>query len=151
IYDGNYNPRKGVQTPSWRGKVSVIAACTPAIEDAWALNRGFGERFVQVRWPRGEGVESALSAFKQVDEPNLTQKLQKLVKTFVQSSTLAKTQVTCPDSVVKEFANHAEMAAMLRGHVIRDSHSHNRPIIDFPQIEAPTRLMKAMIQVAKGS
>jgi hypothetical protein len=147
IWDGSYSPGKGTRTMDWSGKVTVIAAVTPAIERAWAVQRELGERFVQVRWPREDGVETALSAGRQLDEPKITERFQEKIKEFVSHETLGRTPVDLPDA--HRFVYLAEIAAILRGHVVRDPNS--RTIIELPQCEAPTRLVKAMMQVAMGS
>jgi hypothetical protein len=144
IWDGHFNNIKGTKTTEWKGKVTIIAAVTPAIERAWAIQRELGERFVQVRWPREDGIETALASAKH-QQYDIVPKFQAMVRKLVDMPSLMDIKVAVPDPV--EFAYLAEMAAMLRGTVIRDTIGA-RTIIDVPQYEAPTRLMKSMIQIA---
>lgn len=145
IYDGSLYSKKGTSTVGWKGKVSVIAAVTPAIERAWAVQRDLGERFVQIRWTREDGIETAKSAMKQIDNPNIISNFQSMMKKFVDADTLPP-KIAPPN--VEDFVYLAEMAAVLRGGVIRSQGTQT--IIDVPPFEAPTRLVKAMTQVAMG-
>ena len=52
IYDGEYEKKVGNQPEimEWKGKITCIAACTPDIEDHWAVHRDMGERWLNIRW-----------------------------------------------------------------------------------------------------
>jgi hypothetical protein len=145
IWDGHFHSIKGTKTIEWKGKVTIIAAVTPAIERAWAVQRELGERFVQVRWPREDGIETANYAGKHIDNVNITKDFQTKIKQFVDISTVMDTKVELPS--ILDFSYAAEIAAILRGTVIRDT-TGIRTIIDVPQFEAPTRLVKSMILIA---
>lgn len=63
IYDGEfYKDTGGSKQLLWAGKITIIAAVTHAIEREWLLMRDMGERFLTVRWPRGDGREQARRA-----------------------------------------------------------------------------------------
>jgi len=143
IYDGKYAPKKGTKTMDWSGKVSVVAAVTSAIERASEIQRDLGERFVQVRWPREDGVATADKAADQVDHSVIINKLTILIKNLIGVETLP-TKVSPPDKSL--FTHLAELVAVLRGPVIRA----NGKIIDVPEPEAPTRIMQAMMQITMG-
>ena len=146
IYDGSYDPKKGVKVPAWSGKVTIIAAATPAIERAWAVQRELGERFVQVRWSRQDGVAMARAAGRQVGHhKQIGQELRRLSKDLIEGAMKIKAERPEPE----EFAWLAEMTARLRAHVVRDNDA-KRTIIDVPEPEAPTRLTMVMAQIARG-
>jgi len=147
IWDGYYNPGKGTTTLEWRGKVTIIAAATPALERAWGVQRELGERFIQVRWAREDGIETAFAAATHLNNPQIVPIFKSKIKKFVDVKSLTKASIHPPNP--KDFAYIAEMAAILRGTVVRDS-GGSRTIIDVPQCEAPTRLMLAMVQIAIG-
>lgn len=145
IYDGKYAPKKGTKTIDWSGKVSVVAAVTSAIEDASEIKKNLGERFVQVRWPREDGVATAEKAADQIDHPQILNKFKTLINLFVDPSTLPVT-INPPSN--DRFSHLAELVATLRSTPIRAKYSGQ--IIDVPEPEAPTRIMQAMKQIATG-
>lgn len=145
VHDGSYSPVKGTKTMDWKGKVTIIAACTPALERHWGVQRELGERFIQVRWPREDGVATAFKAADQIDNSTIIPKFQFMIKNFVDVESLQGKTLHPP---AEEFVYLAEMAANMRGTIIRDQGGHN--IIDVPAYEAPTRLVKAMMQIAMG-
>ncbi len=50
IADGYYSSRCGVGAEAiWKGKVTMFAACTYAIDRAWSVRSELGERFLSVR------------------------------------------------------------------------------------------------------
>ena len=58
IYDGEWVRSTGSGAQTWKGKVTCVACCTPALETAWALKRDLGERGDFVKdwsWDVGEG------------------------------------------------------------------------------------------------
>ena len=148
IYDGRFNPLKGVALAQreWAGKISVIAAVTNSVERAWAVQRDLGERFIQVRWARGDGESMALSAIAQLENPDIISKFQTMVKSFVDINTIPK--VGLPNTTMRnQLAALSDLVARLRGAVIRDSH---RTIIEVPEPEGTGRLVKALINLATG-
>lgn len=147
VFDGGYDPQKGMKTPSWCGKVSVVAACTPALERAWSVKRDLGERFIQVRWPREDGIRTAHMAIRQIGRRDIVKTLQALTLDFVEPASLPGTIPTYSDRFIDELANTVEVVATLRGYVVRDLKTHE---IEGAEYEAPTRLMKAFLQVAMG-
>lgn len=144
VHDGNFNSIKGTATEEWNGKVTIIAAVTNAIERQWAIQRELGERFNQKRWAREDGIEIAKKALTHKDHKDIIFKYKEMIKAFVNAENLD--HITEIDDVM-ELVYLAEMVAILRGTVVRDSASRHT-IIDIPPVEAPTRLAKAMAQVA---
>jgi hypothetical protein len=49
IYDGEYGRAISDGPPPWRGRIHVLAACTPGIERFHRVNADLGERMVQIR------------------------------------------------------------------------------------------------------
>ena len=141
IYDGKLVRYTGTaDKPSWEGKITVIAACTPALERAWGLKRDLGERFVNVRWPRNGSIELARYAARQRgNEAVILATTQRLGKDF--ASRPSKQLAPLPDALGEVTARYAQMTATLRANVSRDSRGRNE-IIDIPSIEEPTRLNK---------
>lgn len=145
IHDGEYNPSKGTVTKGWEGKVSVIAAVTEAIEQMWAVQRELGDRFVQIRWDRGDGEKQAAAVMEQVDGKVL-KKVQGLVEKLVDITTLPG-NMAIPMEFRGDIIAVAEMAAVLRASVTR---GRNGQIIDVLQAEGTGRLTKAAKQIVVG-
>lgn len=52
IFDGEYRRGGRGENLVWRGRVNVVAACTPAIERFYRVHADLGERFLQVQLDR---------------------------------------------------------------------------------------------------
>lgn len=149
IYDGAFSRQVGGKNlPVWKGKVTAIAAATPAIDRAWGIMQELGDRFVFVRWPRGNGLEIARAARHQLGhEREIRETSQRLIQDF-----LADAPMVAPNPLGEAYCERiqylAEMTAWLRRKIIRDNPDGHRTIIDVPEAEGPGRLMKAMALVA---
>ena len=145
IYDGSFSRDTGTgKVPTWKGKITVIAACTPAIERAWGIMHELGERFIHVRWPRQSGPELIEMAQKQIGHEKMIEaRSQKLVRAILDRTTRVKpTPLT--KMAMEKLEPFSELLAQLRCRVIRDSSHGARRIIDVPEPEAPTRIYKAL-------
>lgn len=147
IADGRYSPRKGTKVSEWQGKVTVIAAATPAVERAWAMQRDLGERFVQVRWGREDGLETARAAIDQLGN-NHHAEFKALIAKFLAGASKAPVVMSTTD--ISKLIYPAELTAQLRSHVVRD-HANGKSIIDVSPPESPSRIVKAITQIAKAS
>lgn len=147
VYDGSFRRRTAEVNKLWTGKATVIAACTPAIERAWAIHRDLGERFSQVRWQNSDNPQAvAKQARKQIgNEMAIGRITRELVDTFF---SLANGNIAgLPDRYGNQIDAAATMIARLRCNVIRDSHA-NRQIIDVSTPEEPTTLAKNLATIA---
>lgn len=143
MYDGAYERKTGARWGSWRGKATVIAAATPAIERAWAAYRMLGERFLQVRWPNGS---PRLIARKARAQRGLTHNISKEMRTLALNLFKVNPSGTPPrlsDTHGDRIDSLASMVALLRSHVTRDSHG-DRPVIEVSAPEEPARLAHAL-------
>lgn len=149
VYDGEFKRMTGMgEWLSWDGKVTMIVCGTPAVESAWALMRDLGERFMQVRWARGDGIQQAVVASAQIGSERIIKSgLRRLTQAFVDASTL-KPILTNPQMIENGVVYLAEIIARTRGHVKRER--DGRDIIEVPEPEGPTRIMKALAQVARS-
>lgn len=143
VYDGMFQRMTGTQysVAPWKGKITVLAAVTPVIEQHWGLMRELGERFMAVRWPRGKGVDVAKFALRQRGkEKHITRTMQDLIVRLISPSTL-QTPPVLPEQYVNTCVNMAEAVAIMRGIVPRHG---GHEISGSPMIEAPTRLSKSL-------
>jgi hypothetical protein len=151
IYDGEFYRDTGASKKlEWCGKATVVCATTPAVEKAWTLLRDLGERFVTVRWPRGDGVAQAEKAWEQIsNEKEINATLKDLTRKFFDKPTLRGSRIPDVLGKYREIIYLAEMVSRLRASVQRSSDG-KREINDIPVAEGPPRLMKAMTQLVRG-
>ena len=144
VYDGYFSRASGMgRTATWKGKITAIAAVTPAVEQQWSLMRELGERFVMVRWGRAQGLEVAKMAGKQRGhEKQILETMQQLTKDLVRATEL-KPPPSLTDAMNEQIAQLAELTAVMRGSISRARQGAGE-IMGVAAIELPTRLMKAM-------
>lgn len=134
----------------WRGKMSAIAAVTPIIEHYWALLRNMGDRFIQVRWPRLDGMKTADMARRQQGrETIIAAEMRALTLSFFTGP--PKIAIPPPDlsaAQARRLSALAEIVSHLRANVERASEG-TREIKDMPQIEQTGRLGKALPALAR--
>lgn len=150
LYDGRLERSVGLDKDlSWEGKITVIAATTPAIERQWAILRDLGERFLTVRWERGDSEASAFQAMRQRgEEKQIVHEMRRLGGLFVEKSTLPPLpKMTEPE--MRKLIKIAEVLVRLRSFVIRDTHG-SREIIDVPEAEGAARAAKQLSLIAQG-
>lgn len=143
IYDGLLNRKVGgKKLKMWEGKITITAACTPYIDRAWNFVNELGDRFIFIRWRRGQGQSQARCAMRQLGgERGIRSHLSGLAKELVEGR-LTKVP-PLPSLVVQEhIANLSEFCALLRRRVVRDNDSGKRAIIDAPEAEGTGRLAK---------
>lgn len=147
IWDGRYDPHKGVKAGTWEGKLTIQAVATPAFEGAWGLKRSLGERFTSWRTKTGDGIGMAKAMLRQQHHLTIAKRTRELTRLIMPVS------YKHPPSMSEDFdhviAHAAQYAAMLRSHVERDTYPP-RKIIGGVQHEAPTRLAMGMAQIASG-
>lgn len=150
IYDGRYSRQFGTSKHTeskWEGKITVIAAVTPAIESMWGFNNKMGDRFVQIRLPRIDGVKTAEFARKQIGhKKEIKEGLHKLTRELIEHRNLALTPVISP-LLTEQMDTLAEVVATLRCHVDRDQKDR---IMFAGQPEMPTRLIQGFTQIARA-
>lgn len=143
IYDGSWTRSTGSGAMPWVGKATVIAACTPALESAWAMKRDLGERFLTVKWARTGSKELAKAAGRQRGHETLIRTTTaELAQIFV-SSTPIRSLPDLPEPIFEKISNLAEMVAVLRASVPRASGS-KREILGEPVPEEPGRIHKSL-------
>lgn len=148
MYDGRLVKAVGSKNKEivWKGKVSIIAACTEAIERYWGFGRDLGERFLFTSMsPVTDTSKIMKMAIAQIGkEKDIEVGFSQVVNTFVDPQTLH----TIPIGKWKmdEIMNLCMLAAELRRNVHREGNDIS--IVD--SAEHPTRLIKALISVARG-
>lgn len=152
IYDGYYSKSVGNKgdTVWWRGKVSCVAAVTPALENYWGTHRSLGERFLNVRWRQPNGPEMAEFAERQIDhEGEIRDRFDQLVRDYVDSESSDFRGVGIEKGRELGLKHLAYIVSILRTNVTRDNRT--RRVVDVDEPESPARIAKSLAMIAKGS
>lgn len=144
IYDGHFTKRTGMhEGGTWRGKITVIAGATGALERAWAIKRELGERFLVVRWPpTSDYAGLRMAASQRGRDPEINKHLQECVMEIVSSR--ASTLPEIPTELTETIAAYSQILARMRGQVFRNPQGD---IIDLPVIEDSYRIHKQLCTV----
>lgn len=155
-YDGSWTRPLGTdggRSLTWTGKLGVVGGVTQAIDTAHAVTSAMGERFLLFRLPasdRGEQARRALGGMGQ--EGVMRTELRKAVSDLFSFTLPDLTSPPAPDpfteSEVERLVLVARLAVRCRSSVERDSHT--REIVNVPESEVPTRLVKALGQLLNG-
>ena len=151
IWDGSYSRNSGARRADWQGKVTVLAAVTPAIERSWSVGRELGERFMQIRWssPRDSVKTASMAADQRGLENIIYGQTKKLSSDFFKAAAPPKYKTPHFSKCRQMRIHHLSAAiAQLRTHVIRDSHG-KREIIDVTSTEEPTRISKSLSTISR--
>ena len=146
IYDGKLAKEFGTTeiVPAWDGRLTFVAAVTPAIDKHLSVMQNLGERFVLVRWHRA-GKEAALRAIRQ-NRDIARSELKAAVHALLGSSRSGDVDIS--DAIERQLVDLAEFVVRARTHVDRD---RDKEITAEPEPESPTRLAQQLAQLAKGS
>jgi hypothetical protein len=143
IYDGKFTRRTGVDAgATWRGKITIVAGATEALERAWSIKRELGERFLIIRWPStSDRTGLRLAASQRGRDPEISKQLQLHCVRFIQMREPRMPDV--PEVMIDRLACYAQLLATMRGQVIRES-SNGHQIIDAPVVEDAYRIHKSL-------
>lgn len=156
VYDGELSKdvgnKKASEQSSWKGKVTIIAACTDALERHWSVERDLGERFLQVRMKTRSLSDMDMITTKSIEmigkERQIAEEYEQLIKDFVDPETLQEAHIM---KHWDKFGLHelTKLVAVARTSVIRDIYRNE--IVDISTWEFPGRLVKEIIGIAKGN
>jgi hypothetical protein len=149
IADGKWDKDTGEKgSQSWRGKVTLIAACTPALEMAWSIHRNMGDRFITLRWNDADDEATANKA-QQNDglEEEISSRIQSLAQAYMGTPTFSPPP-PIPALFVEPLTKIALLSCWLRTPVHRDEYTHK--IDDVGPREKPTRMVKALRTLLAG-
>jgi len=149
IHDGQYSRSFGTGvTKIWKGRISIVAAVTPALDRYYSVFSVLGERFLQIRWHRPGSKEAGEWAIRQQGrEGQIKEELTDIVTQLFSSSASIPPQL--PTDMVSRIASLAEIVALGRTHVLRSSYG-SREIEYVPEPEANTRISKGLAAIARG-
>lgn len=145
IFDGKWSRQSGRGGDSWIGTVNIVAAATPAVENAHKVNAELGSRFVHIRLqrPLGDGVRE--KATLQAGKRGI---MAEGIKRAASSLFIDMTNPSVSPEWEKRIYNCAEMVAYARTPVIRSSQKGN--IVDVGETEGSTRVYQEILAVILG-
>lgn len=122
IADGYYKRDTGKGEPlNWKGKITVIAAATPAIEREWGKHKALGERFLQIRIARKNGIEQSLACQRQRGlEEFISIRMKELAKEFfINTPKISYPPPQLNEEQSLQVANMSEFVSYARANVPR--------------------------------
>lgn len=153
-WDGETSKATGVGQIKWKGRITCIAAGTPAVERHWARFREFGERFVTYRWRTPEDRTRVLSwvAYQaqfrdKIDEALKEHVFQLLHPTWLGDLLKNPLDLTIPPTFFYRLVNLVDLTARMMTIAERD---YQNKIIGIPAPEVGSRLINAAQYMAKG-
>lgn len=156
--EGAFTKDCGTGHLSWEGKITVLAACTPALERHWTVTKDLGERFLSYKLPYIDSVVNqrnrAKMSRKQIGfEKEIDEYIQNKVVEIIGDPKLVPTVDTDIDVIDpnNECDETAILVSMLRRTVIRNSYSGKKEIMEVEPMEGASRLAKSIIQIAVGN
>lgn len=150
LHDGDWSKATGMKgQQGWSGKLTVIAACTPAVEKAWAVLRDLGERFITIR----VDPPSMDALFDMLQVERSARAISEGLRRRANAVAMAHTSNGIPDiprAIFNRLRSLARFVALCRQHVERDPHG-KREVLETSPMEAPTRITSALRRVIQMS
>lgn len=149
ILDGSYQQEWGNgESIDWTGKLSVVAACTPVLDQHHAAIAQLGTRFLYIRTAIDDPNAIALKAMKDgaASKQARANAKQVVVDFLGQFLPVPLNTIGLPDEHCDKLAHWATFLATARTPVIRDS--YGREIVEAPVVEGPARAVKQLHQLA---
>jgi hypothetical protein len=147
VYDGSWTRRLGTdggRTLTWQGKLGLIAAVTPTIDNHHAITASLGERFLYVRMTVPDAHEHARRSI--MHKPAMRRELAEAVAAFFARDQPTTAQLEPSD--IERLVALSTYVARCRSSVERDGYT--REIVLVPDAEAPGRLAGALGRILTG-
>ena len=146
MYDGSLTRDLGnAEGPlRWKGRITLLAAVTPAVDEYSAHSDALGPRWLYLRMPelpRDKRVKSA--GTKLGDLPARRATLRKLMAEAVRHARTVLPTIELTDEDREAIASVAVVACSARGSVPRDGYGR-REIIAMSVVEEPYRLVQQL-------
>src|SRR5215211_159414 len=150
VYDGSWTRHVGTDgglTLHWRGKVGLVAGCTPTIDRHHAVMSAMGERFILFRLPKVNRTEQAHKALAHSrKETQMRRELANAVAAIF-AKPLEKPREPSTDER-DTLVSLASLVVTCRSAVERDGYTREVELI--PEAEAPTRLVVVLDLLLAG-
>lgn len=153
-WDGETSKATGLGQVKWKGRITCIAAGTPAVERHWAKFREYGERFVTYRWrtPLDRIKTLTWVAYQaqfrdKIDESLKEQVFQLLHPSWLGELLKTPLDLTIPPAFFLRLANLVDLTARMTTIAQRNFQGK---LVNIPAPEMGSRLINATQYMAKG-
>ncbi len=149
IFDGSLKkPFGNGRIAEWKGKVGMIAGCTPAVDIAAQMHASLGERFIYYRIAMPDRVEVARRVLKNNDSSDkMRLELRDAMYAFLLGVTTKQEVPEIPMPVQDMIVRVANVATLARSGVIRDL-GPKKEVVYVPSPEMPTRIVGQLATLA---
>ena len=136
----------------WKGKVSVLAATTQAVDLNQQQYTHLGERFLNYRMVMPDRKEVAMRSLNNdASQEQMQKELRNAVFSFFLSISFKDIEKTAslPEEFKSELVNLANFCTRARSGVIRDT-GMKKEVIFVPAAEMPTRITGQLAKIVQG-
>lgn len=152
-YDGSVSRDVGNMEPlRWTGRLTLLAACTPAIDNYTSHTDALGPRWLYCRLPQVSDEQKREAARKRRNMTDLDQKQKKAmayVAEFVRDARSRVNGILLSDDVYEAIEDAAIVTCYGRADVPRNPYGR-KEIEGVPVIEEPPRLVHQLEALAKS-
>lgn len=150
IYDGHYTKVFGNgKAVDWKGRVGLMAACTPVYDSHYAVIGTLGDRFLLYRTENSNDEEMGLQAQRIVGhEEEMRQEIKQAVHTFINQLDLKDIHFQKDEVINHMIVILGCFCAYARCPVQRDYRDQHIQYLPLP--EGPARLVKQFMQIGMG-
>ena len=148
IYDGSYGKEFGnAESRTWNGKMGFLAGVTPAVDRKQPIQQALGERFIKYRPTPADTMEVTERAMDNSgNEKQMREDIRNAFTNFIENLDMPDTIPEVPQEYKDAIRHLAVFCARGRSVVLRDG-SRTREVIDIPEPEQPTRLVKQLLNL----
>jgi hypothetical protein len=148
IYDGSYSKEFGnAESRSWSGKMGFMAGVTPAVDKKQPIQQALGERFIKYRPVSANSMEVTKRAMENSgNEKQMREDIRNAFTDYIENVELPSEIPVAPQEYKDAVMYLAVFCAKARGVVLREG-GGNREVIDIPEPEHPTRLVKQLLNL----
>ncbi len=148
IYDGSYSKEFGnAESRHWQGKMGFMAGVTPAVDKKQPIQQALGERFIKYRPIAVDSMEVTKRAMANSgNEKQMREDIRNAFTDYLENLELPDKLPEAPQEYKDAIMHLAVFCAKARSVVIRDNYT-TREVIDIPEPETPTRLVKQLLNL----
>jgi hypothetical protein len=152
VYDGSLRRDVGnaPRPLTWSGRLGVLSAVTPTIDDYSAHSDALGPRWLYCRLRERPSTDRLrLARARRRDLTEARAESARLARVAVLAARRALPEVVLSDALLDRLGDAATVAAYARGSVPRDGYGR-REIIGVPVVEEPHRLAAQIQALTRG-
>lgn len=148
LYDGTFAKGFGnAEDVYWQGKMTLMAGVTGIIDRRQASIQALGERFIKYHPIPANSLEVTKRAMQNTgNETQMREDIRNAFTDYVNGLEIPEMVPEVPERFRDAIMYLAVFVALARSAVIREGGS-NREIVDVPEPEHPTRLVKQLVNL----